>query len=204
MCLKCWKFLRVAGEILNESLTEDFGFEHILWIYSGRRGIHLWICDKQVRSLNNYERKGIINYLTVNVSNESSGQLVKHMDKRPYHPRIKRSKDIVAKYFKDIIINEQNSLINEAVLKKIENLFREQGVSVPIDRKTNCTDSETLWKYLDEKLGENGRWSRFLDQIQVMCLYPRLDANVSTTINHLLKGPFSIHPSTGIACSISA
>lgn len=128
------------------------------------------------------------------------------MDKRPYHPRIKRSKDIVSKYFKDIIIHEQNSLINEAVLKKIENLFREQGVSVPIDRKAiYCTNSETLWEYLEEKLGDKaGKWSRFLDQIQVMCLYPRLDANVSTTINHLLKGPFSIHPSTGIGCAISA
>ena len=77
LCKRCWKFIILAVKVLKRSLNQDLGFTNILWVFSGRRGIHAWICDERARMMRNEVRASITNYLDFTISNENSDKLVK-------------------------------------------------------------------------------------------------------------------------------
>lgn len=45
--------------------TEDLGVRHRLWVYSGRRGVHCWVCDDEVRRWSPALRAAAVEYLTL-------------------------------------------------------------------------------------------------------------------------------------------
>lgn len=57
-----------AATVLKNLLTKEFGFKHILFVYSGRRGIHIWVCDRRARVLTDSQRSNIVNYVTFSPS----------------------------------------------------------------------------------------------------------------------------------------
>ena len=46
-CDMNWPLVAVGLEVCKQVLQTGFGFKHILPVYSGRRGGHLWICDER-------------------------------------------------------------------------------------------------------------------------------------------------------------
>ncbi|KAJ3567495.1 hypothetical protein NPX13_g6747 [Xylaria arbuscula] len=65
ICIKCWQFITMAIKVVDTALRDDFGFKHILWVYSGRRGAHAWVCDKKARVMDDQKRRAIAGYLEV-------------------------------------------------------------------------------------------------------------------------------------------
>ena len=65
ICNICWKMMNMAIKVMDAGLRDDFGFEHICWFYSGRRGVHCWVCDESARTLSDSGRSAVANYFEV-------------------------------------------------------------------------------------------------------------------------------------------
>ncbi len=60
ICNVCWQYMIVAARIVRHVMEGAFAFEHILPVFSGRRGIHLWVCDAAARLMTDGERRTVV------------------------------------------------------------------------------------------------------------------------------------------------
>ena len=65
ICHVCWGYMKMAMKLMDQGLREDFGFEKIAWFYSGRRGVHAWVCDEVARTLSDEGRSAVLKYFDV-------------------------------------------------------------------------------------------------------------------------------------------
>ncbi|GIX63185.1 DNA primase small subunit [Babesia caballi] len=214
ICQKCWRFISVAAEILTRALREDFGFKDILWVYSGRRGIHCWVCDARARGLPNDARSAIVDYLTL-ISSDGYKKRVNLAGLEGY-PAVSRAFDICYRNF-DELLADQNFLSSTAHLQSlldyITDRFPKAHQLIQKACKEKVTSSAELFNELCRVLDVDTpaeyrkgnyklsvRQDPFPTAFKEMVLafsYPRLDAAVTKDMGHLLKSPFCIHAKTG-------
>ena len=208
ICNKCWTFATMTIKVLDVALREDFGFEHIMWVYSGRRGVHAWISDKEARELDDDKRKAIIGYFEV-LKGGAQGQKRVNI-KRPLHPHLVRSLDILKPYFQQNILSDQEPFLSEAGQDRLLQLLPDKQLNDALRKKwASSPDRPSVRKWADiDALAATGV-SQTLDTRALMeakqdilleYTYPRLDVEVGKKRIHLLKSPFVVHPGTGRVC----
>ncbi|KAF7795624.1 hypothetical protein EIP86_006789 [Pleurotus ostreatoroseus] len=211
ICSRCWVFITAAVRVLDQGIREQFGYTHLLWVYSGRRGIHLWISDKEAMELSDDERRALVNWLTVIQGGKEMHKKVNvRLGSRPLPPSIKMTINSLADTFTELILADQDCFRSESGWEELLKLVPDRGVAESLrDLWTEDIDrsSEQKWDDLKKEIrkttpGSSQRrmLTAAVEDIILQYTYPRLDAEVSKHRNHLLKAPFCVHPKTGRVC----
>jgi len=205
ICSKCWRYMTVAVKILDAALREDFGFQNILWVYSGRRGVHCWVCDPDARKLTTAARGAVAEYLQVVSGGEHKTKKVQL--RGSVHPSIKRAIEIIKKDFEQLCLIDQDIFGSKDEWTKVLALITEDDLRKDCEKLMETgKDSVERWNKLRDRCVQynkkkfNLRTEHILLDIMLQFAYPRLDIAVSKGMNHLLKAPFCIHPKTGRVC----
>ncbi|KAI8901127.1 hypothetical protein BC833DRAFT_579055 [Globomyces pollinis-pini] len=204
ICTKCWGFMTVAIKVLHRALEEDFGFKNILWVYSGRRGVHAWVCDERARQLPAEARRGIVNYLELLKGGEHQARKV-NIRGGVLHPSLNRALGPCANFFGSTMLKDMGVLESKEQWSKVLAIIPDESYRKQLDRE--WTENPSLssmqkWDQLRSMLGNSKKPSleHLSRDIIFQYSYPRLDSNVSIGLNHLLKSPFCVHPKTGRIC----
>jgi len=220
ICSKCWKFIICGAKILDRILKEDFGFKKYFFDFSGRRGIHCWVCDKNACKLNDKGRMMIESYILYDRINDelARGRIKRRIIKRkfvePIYPSFLEDLSIVKNDFYEII-KEQDLLNYEDIKKLLKDIIKmyfcliDMG-NIDLILENKKMDSlkkitkiheylKKAEKVLKERININNlcHSDSCINEFILSILSPRLDWSVTRQSTHLLKGPFCVHPKTG-------
>ena len=74
-CPICWSLVQESVAFLDKTLKEDFGFNDIVWVFSGRRGFHAWVRDARAGTLTQEQRNSMVRYLSL-IKDETRTQAI--------------------------------------------------------------------------------------------------------------------------------
>jgi len=186
-CRNCWSLVQDSAAFIDKTLREDFGYKDITWVFSGRRGFHGWVKDKDAGILNQEQRNSIINYLTL-IKDEHRSQAVEK-DFKHVIPLRDRILEMIAKsYFQHATDKELKAAPLKFSKNQIERLrYSLQKGSIPFS------------KIYDTILERNQERDAIFTHL-IKYRYPRIDRKVSIDIRRILKIPNSVQDTNGRIC----
>ncbi|CAM9579800.1 unnamed protein product [Phaeothamnion confervicola] len=156
ICRRCWGYMAMAMHVMDRGLREDFGFKNLLWVYSGRRGVHCWVSDPEARALTNEQRSAVADYFSVVSAGENQGKKVKLS--HPIYPAVRRAYGELEPLFRRHIApaSGQGLLATPARWRPLLD-------SLPFEGMADEVDAE--WRADVDELDEEGRWDALVERL---------------------------------------
>ncbi|MHA1801208.1 MAG: DNA primase small subunit domain-containing protein, partial [Candidatus Heimdallarchaeaceae archaeon] len=162
---------------------EDFGFNDIVWIFSGRRGVHGWVRDPITQGFDRKHRVAILDYLTF-IHDEKRSQSI---DEIPNEAKPLRNR---------IYALTAKSYLEKATPKKLH----EFGISInkakDIIKQVKNSEKFDHTKY-NILIPNDSVVRKKLSSEIVLRRYPRIDRKVTMDTVRVSRMPYSVHGKTG-------
>ena len=158
ICQRCWPFMTMAVKCVDKALREDFGYRNILWVYSGRRGVHCWVGDSEARALSNEARSAVVEYLSLELTGKP--EKLQRQVSLPLHPHLKRSYNVLEPYFEEYICGDEGQgLLTPArkdeytmLLNEIPDEFGSLRVEINREWENPRLSGQERWQILKDKI----------------------------------------------------
>jgi DNA primase small subunit len=201
-----------AAHVLKVCLQEMFGFEHFLPIYSGRRGVHLWVLDQRAWSLSTEARRAICAALAA--PGDGTDDDLGRFGGLARWPSVSEACWAAQQRVEDEVLFAPRSAGGFGLLDStaevdafVARLFDVKQDATYAERTTQlrgktlravgCTKGLEARAKLVEALEHDVFFQHRLEQIVRTLTWPRLDEGASASLTHCAKLPFSLKAATG-------
>ena len=196
-CRKCWPLAVTAAVFLEKILRQWFGCKKLVWLFSGRRGVHCWVYEEKYAKITAHYRESVVFYINQICDAIRGGCPVP----RCIEAALSNTCLVYKRFFDDqrlfADIDRFEKLIEglDVPMYMIESFkkgeFKDFSVFTGIVNRHGGTDEEKRIKASRKNV---------VTDIVLKAIFPRLDKGVTNDPAHLIKMPFSLHPSTGAIC----
>jgi DNA primase small subunit len=185
-CSKCWIFIRAATKAIPIIMEEAFGYSKILWIYSGRRGIHGWFYDENIHLLPQREREAMMQ--AISFINPETKCLEANVNFGNSNALLVFSK-LTGLFYE--LLSVQNILTSEKGLTYFKRMLSPGFYTALLA----TPEEDRVEKLCNHLLLKHNHFLYF--KVVLELLYPRFDVAVTKDLSHLIGCPFAAHLVTG-------
>lgn len=204
----CWFYMRVAAQCLTYLMRRCLGCQHIVIMYSGRRGIHAYALDEKFLAFTKKDRAGIL-----------ARMMLYKEPLRFFHPEhsVYLYEYILKPVFYDNFMDGHRLITTDKAMVTMIQVTGRPARTLPQqagELMAAIGQAETRRQRMDAWLAlcaimplSPPQQQQVDNQVTYeMCyiftvMFPRIDERVTTDMSHCVKAPFVLHPSTK-RCSV--